>query len=115
MPLLLERVLKEKNISQFPNTVVEDVKIQDKLTLICRNKDSIRWNATISYLLIAVGREPALDFLDNDIDINRLRKMGRLYLIGDVKNGIYRQVGITVGDGIKTAMEIARENRREMK
>ncbi len=107
--MLFERALKDKNVSHFTSTVVEDLKYQDNLVLVCRNKDGDRWNTSISCLIVAVGREPALEFLDKDIDIKVLRKMERLYLIGDVKNGIYRQVGIAVGDGIKAAMEIAKK------
>lgn len=86
---------------------MEDVQIQDKLTIITRNKDGIRERTLVEYLFIAVGREPALDFIDNDLDINLIQNEGRLYLIGNVKNGIYRQVGITVGAGIKVAIEVS--------
>jgi len=38
-----------------------------------------------------------------------------LYLAGDVKNGIFRQASIAVGNGIKTAMQIYSEMRKDNK
>jgi thioredoxin reductase len=61
------------------------------------------------YVLIAVGRDPFLDFVEGDLleEIEVLVRRGRVYLIGDVRNGQYRQVGISVGDGLKAAMRIS--------
>ncbi len=60
------------------------------------------------YLLAAVGREPALGFLGPGLEKARdeVRRDGRLFLIGDVENHLYRQAGICVGDGIRAAMQI---------
>jgi thioredoxin reductase len=66
-------------------------------------------------LLVAFGREPQLRLLINRLrEISRaLEAQGKLYLIGDVKNGIYRQTSIAVGDGILAAMKIyQRRNAR---
>jgi thioredoxin reductase len=41
-----------------------------------------------------------------------LLSLGLLYLVGDVKGGIYRQTSISVGDGIHTAMRIYQKLRR---
>jgi thioredoxin reductase len=60
------------------------------------------------YLVGALGREPQCDFASPDLleTAPRLESQGRLYWIGDVKNGIYRQTAIAVGDGIRAAMRI---------
>ncbi|MGB3340356.1 MAG: NAD(P)/FAD-dependent oxidoreductase [bacterium] len=58
-----------------------------------------------NYLLYAIGREPALDFLGSSLRKQTARARN-LYYIGDVKNGDKRQTSIAVGDGVKTAMEI---------
>ncbi len=68
------------------------------------------------YMVGAIGREPRLDFFSEAIDqrTRELEEQGVLYLIGDVKNGIYRQTSIAVGDGVRAAMKIYRwwkENR----
>ena len=60
------------------------------------------------YLIAAIGREPELSFAAPSIinEIENLRQEHRLYLIGDLKNGLYRQTAIAVGDGLRAAMEI---------
>jgi thioredoxin reductase len=58
------------------------------------------------YLLIAIGRKPNLGFLSDEIrnNLTDLESRGLIHLIGDVKNGNYRQTGIAVGDGIRAAL-----------
>lgn len=60
------------------------------------------------YLIGALGREPRLDFLSAGLrgTLGRLEASGLLHLVGDVKNGAYRQTAIAVGDGILAAMKI---------
>ena len=62
------------------------------------------------YLVGAIGREPRLDFLSDALleQAQGLEEQGVLYRIGDVKNGIYRQTSIAVGEGVLTAMKICR-------
>jgi len=55
------------------------------------------------YLLFAIGRVPQIDFLSEEL-VNQ--KVGGLYFVGDVKNGLYRQAAIAVGDGLRAAMDI---------
>lgn len=60
------------------------------------------------YVIGAIGREPQLDFV-SDVLFERLaefEKRGILHIVGDVKNGIYRQAAIAVGDGIRAGMRI---------
>lgn len=60
------------------------------------------------YVLIAIGREPNLEFLKDDVrnESDKLIEDGRLFYIGDVKNDRFRQTAICVGDGVKAAMKI---------
>ncbi len=41
---------------------------------------------------------------------NELVEAGRLYWIGDVKNGSFRQAAIAAGDGLRAAMQIHLRN-----
>jgi thioredoxin reductase len=60
------------------------------------------------YLLFAIGRVPQIDFLAPSILKKEamLRAEGRLYFAGDVQNGLLRQTAISVGDGLRAAMQI---------
>jgi thioredoxin reductase (NADPH) len=64
---------------------------------------------SVDYILVAAGRKPCLGFLEPRIrkNLRVLMNIKKLWLIGDVKNKRFRQVGISVGDGIRCAMEIA--------
>ncbi len=66
------------------------------------------WLLEVDYLLAAVGREPQKDFYSEQLLANESRLLGNglLYNVGDIKNSIYRQTAIAVGDGIRAAMEI---------
>lgn len=59
-------------------------------------------------LLVAIGREPELSFFSKKTLIKKdeLITKERLYFIGDVKNEIFRQTTIAVGNGVLTAMKI---------
>lgn len=99
LPILQERVLKTDNIKYFNDTTVKKIESKNsKITLSCN--PNIVTN-DIDYLLIAIGREPNLDFIKND-----LLKNPKIFQIGDVKNGQFRQTSIAVGDGTFTAMRI---------
>ncbi|MFC1528438.1 NAD(P)/FAD-dependent oxidoreductase [Candidatus Latescibacterota bacterium] len=110
LPLLWERYLKSENISYLRNVTVERIrKESNNLTIKCIIDDSQKKIQIKSdYVIFATGREPCLDFLGNEFKKNfeNLIKSNRFYMIGDVKNELYRQAAISVGDGIKAAMKI---------
>lgn len=60
------------------------------------------------YVIGAIGREPQLDFVSTQLSTRmaELEARQQLYLIGDVKNGIFRQTAIAAGNGILAAMKI---------
>lgn len=108
LPLLQQRSAQNRRISYFKNTSINNIKSQDgKLILICHQRDR-EWETNVSYLVIAIGRIPNLDFLSESLkeNLDRLQNKKLLYQVGDVKNGIYRQTALAAGDGIKAAMEI---------
>ncbi len=110
LPLLRMRAEASGRITYMENTLVKKVMArEDGLEVIC-STPSGRYVISPSYLLIATGRKPALGYLSETLKNNMeaLRESGRLYLAGDVGNGIYRQAAISAGDGVRTAMEIHR-------
>ncbi|NJE84378.1 NAD(P)/FAD-dependent oxidoreductase [Thermococcus sp. CX2] len=58
----------------------------------------------VDLVLGAIGRVPNVELVEEIEDDN-------LFLVGDVKNGIYRQTALSIADGIKTAMIIWRRER----
>ena len=109
LPLLLERVFMDPGIRYLPDTSIVQIKpaVNGRLELQCQN---IRGEQKIyvDYLLGALGRVPQLGFVSTDFRSQEagLLSDGVLYYIGDVKNGIYRQTAIAVGDGLLAAMKI---------
>jgi thioredoxin reductase (NADPH) len=65
---------------------------------------------TVDYLVIAVGREPATHFFTRGLAEQSayLKLSHKLHLVGDVRNGLYRQASISVGNGVEAAMHVAR-------
>ena len=107
--LLWKRACKESKIDYYESTnIVEVTKdSQGNLQIKCKCFEG-NIHFQIDYLIFAIGREPTLDFLSDRLkaDQERLISEGYLYYIGDVKNDIYRQTSIAIGDGIRTAMKI---------
>ncbi len=67
------------------------------------------WSPCLAdYIIFATGRRPELSFTDPFIHkhLDELQQDGKLHLIGDVKNDLFRQASIAAGDGIRAAMEI---------
>ena len=99
LELLQQRVFSTENISYIDNILINNIiKVGKKIELQSENNDK---SFKVDYLLIAVGRKPNLDFIDEEV----LTKP-HLFQIGDVRNGIFRQTSIAVGDGTFTAMKI---------
>ena len=120
LTLLKRRVEgKESEIEVFYNTKVdriEEDRSNSKLNIIY-SIDDVEKKLEFDYLLIAIGRKPndsllripALDF-DFDLlnSVHGKTNIPGLYLAGDIKSGLYRQVGIAVGSGLLAAMMAAR-------
>ena len=115
LPLLWERALENSNIKYLENTEIKKLRTKSgkAMTLECTGPNGL-FELEVDYLIGAIGREPNLDFLSSAVagQIEGLRSQGILFLIGDVKNEIFRQTSIAVGDGVMAAMQIA-NNLRE--
>ncbi len=111
LPLLWQRARQIESIAYVPNTNIVKVAFDSSAGLLLsgqRAGEQFEFHADV--LLCALGREPRLDFLTDKIQLLKaeLLKAGRLYFIGDVHRGIYRQTGIAIGDGLLAAMQIYR-------
>lgn len=116
LPLLMDRCRKSKTISYFTNTEVRGINRDGSGLEISIVKISDGKESTIhsDYLIAAIGREPCVDFFGENLkkNLDILKKTRRLFMIGDIANDIYRQTAISVGDGIRAAMEIYRNIER---
>jgi thioredoxin reductase (NADPH) len=112
LPLLFDRVNDHPNITYFQNIRISQVELDEpvnQLNLTCTSPAGMR-KIVADYLVYAIGRVPRIEFLSENL-VHRQEELienGRLYLIGDVKNDIYRQTAIAVGDGVLAAMKLYR-------
>lgn len=116
LPVLWERCLINKKISYLTHTDVQELEdARGGVLLHCidaNSQEPILIEA--DYVIVAIGREPYLDFMKiGQEEIKNLMKARKLYLIGDVRNEIYRQTAIAAGDGIRAAVEIYRNIERK--
>ena len=105
LPLLRERAERIETIDiQFGKTIIE-IRSSAK-TLELQTDHNIKIEA--DQLVMAIGRESCLGFLDDELKANleRLTLENRLFMVGDVVNDRFRQASIAVGDGMKAAMKI---------
>ena len=111
LPLLWERSQKVTGLTYRNNTEVLGLtkNLSNGMLLGCRTPaGELQYNA--DYLVGAIGREACLDCVSEAFlrQAQELEVQGVLHTIGDVKNGIYRQTSIAVGDGVLAAMKICR-------
>lgn len=109
LPLLRERARICTRIHYRPNTAITRLVglPEGGMTVECLSPAGA---AVIEadYLLGAIGRDPQLDFVSAALleQSAELESRGILHFVGDVKNGLYRQTAIAVGDGLLAAMKI---------
>jgi len=108
IPVLKEEVLKNKKTKYFDNSEVLKIEKKDKTLKVIFKRNNKLKELFIDYILIAIGRIPEKSFYSENLKKceDFLIKKEKLFLTGDVKKGIFRQVSIAAGDGIETAMRI---------
>lgn len=109
LPLLSDRARKYSSVKYLEQTQVEEVlpgSNGDVLLKVISPAGSQM--LPCDYMISAIGRQPNLDFYSESLRKMAidLEKKEILHLIGDVKNGIFRQAAIAVGDGIECAMRV---------
>ena len=111
LPLLWERAQQVSAIKYWNNVSVSKLMQAPSGDILvdCQSPaGELQFQA--DYLLAAIGREAQLDCLPATFlqQASGLEEQGVLYFIGDVKNGIFRQTSIAVGEGVMAAMKIYR-------
>lgn len=112
LPLLWDRTKAESQIEYRENTAITSIKSHPVSGMLLECTTPVGpVTLRADYLIGAIGREPQLDFLSEQVIelASELEDQGLLYFIGDVKNGLYRQTSISVGDGVRAAMQIYRK------
>jgi thioredoxin reductase (NADPH) len=119
LPRLWSKAQACKNISYRSGTAITRLVVcpEGGMFVECSSPEGqIEFPA--DYVVGAIGREPQLDFVSAGLfeRLAEFEKRGILHLVGDVKNGIFRQAAIAVGDGIRTGMriyQVLKENAHE--
>jgi thioredoxin reductase (NADPH) len=116
IPLLWVRALAIPTIAYYPGVVITRIleaggEQPMYPVCICAENGMKFWADEVVF---AIGREPQLDFLSENARLcqNKIITDGKFYFIGDVKNKLYRQTAIAVGDGVLAAMMIFRSMDR---
>lgn len=111
LPLLFNRCIGNPSITYHEAVQVNSIEPSDGgLTLNCEGPSG-KQELEASYLVVAIGREPVLDILSDELIevLPTLLDSKVIYLVGDVWNQMYRQTAIAVGDGVRAAMELYRK------
>jgi thioredoxin reductase len=107
LPLLVKRCAKIQNIQYYQDILISNVSIEtNELVLKAVQDKEIYFQ--VDLLVGAIGREENLPPMSDQLrrEETLLVQTGRLHFVGDVRNGIYRQTAIAVGDGLKAAMKV---------
>ena len=109
IPVLAEEAEKRENIQIHYRTIPVSVKEKENVLLRC-NIDGKYVDFVSDYVLVAAGRTPNTGMLNDEL---KEHLVPELFLAGDVKNGEFRQTGISVGDGLLSAMKVVKFLRRK--
>ncbi len=115
LPILQKRVEQEKKISILSNRTPYEIFTENESVVLATKLEKEVKEIESDLIVVAIGREPNIVFLTDELKEEYENPIDRtkLFFIGDVKKGNYRQVSIAMGDGMKTAMEIVKKLSRE--
>lgn len=109
LPVLYRRAAKKHSITYLNNASVLSINKSGKknISLEYYHRDRAS-TVNFDHLLPAIGRKPANNYFTEKFSkkINDLLSSKLLYIAGDINNARKRQIGIAVGNGILSAMEI---------
>lgn len=116
LTLLWDRIQKVDSIKYLSNRDISKVVRDDSgRIMISAGKGPDTESFECDYLLTAIGRDPELGLFQGEFskNIEILQDKKRLYFIGDLHNGSYRQTALAVGDGIRAAMQIGQKLEKD--
>ncbi|MFC1800250.1 NAD(P)/FAD-dependent oxidoreductase [Candidatus Eisenbacteria bacterium] len=108
LPLLRDRAAGIDSIEYHDRTLPVGLKnLRNSVIEVECETPGGRISIEADYVLLAIGREPRLDFITDRLSegMEGLQRSGVLHLIGDVGRGMMRQTAIATGDGVRAAME----------
>lgn len=109
LPLLWDRANTCSNITYRSRVVINQLlpNPEGGITVECFSPKGLM-KLSADYLIGAIGRIPQLDYVSASVleRSSEFEKAGILHFVGDVKNNIYRQTSIAIGDGIRAAMHL---------
>jgi thioredoxin reductase (NADPH) len=110
LPLLWHRAKGVGQVSYFENHSLLEAQFDQSsscLKLFFETEGKIGSHLA-DYIIFAIGRRPELSYADPGLIslFEQLQQQSKLYLVGDVKNDLFRQASIAAGDGIRAAMQI---------
>ncbi|MBU0973742.1 MAG: NAD(P)/FAD-dependent oxidoreductase [Proteobacteria bacterium] len=98
-----------QNIVYSPKTKIEKVEksLEGDMIVECSSPFGLKTFRS-DYIVGAIGRDPQIDFISSSVMkcAVEYEEKGILHFVGDVKNGLFRQAAIAVGDGVRAGMLI---------
>ena len=116
LPLFWDRVQMRSAIDYFPNVEISGIAGTDDGRINVLAETGAQQNCyQCDFLISAIGRIPDWGFAEEKLlkKMDQLQEEGKIYVIGDLHNGPYRQTALAVGDGIRAAMEIGQSLEKE--
>jgi thioredoxin reductase (NADPH) len=116
LTLLKQRVSKINSISVRTGIQITSIKSNADGVELTMQDDSRIFREIFQIVFVTIGREPAVSFLSPDLVVifnkyyqNKweMDKSKNLWFIGDIINKQYRQIAISMADGLRTAMRVS--------
>lgn len=105
IPVLVGEAKKRGNIEIHYRAIPVSVKEKEGNVVLKCSVDAEYEDFVSDYVLVATGRTPNTGMLSDEL---KKHVVPALFFAGDVKNGDFRQTGISVGDGLLSGMKVVK-------